>query len=80
MVNLYFHEQETLTIPTFAKGLSYYLSDNYMKAATPQELHQGLQKAYNEDFPEKPLDIDYLMGTWENAAGKKGLNFLGIFI
>jgi hypothetical protein len=41
-----------------------------MSAATPQDLHRGLQKAYNEDFPEKPLDIDHLMGTWENAAGK----------
>jgi hypothetical protein len=45
-----------------------------MKAATPQDLHRGLQQAYIEDFPEKPLDIDYLMGTWENAAGKKYFN------
>jgi hypothetical protein len=63
--------QEALTIPTFAKGLNYYLTDNYMKAVTPQHLHAGLQRAYDEDFPGNSVDIEALMGTWENQAGKK---------
>ncbi|XP_070496236.1 aminopeptidase N-like [Chironomus tepperi] len=60
---------EVMTEPVFLKGLNYYLTANYMKAATPTELHTGLQKAYDEEFPEKPLNVGDLMYTWENQAG-----------
>jgi aminopeptidase N len=62
--------QESLTPSTFAKGLNYYLTENYMKAATPEKLHASLQQAYDEDFPNYPLNIDILMSMWENQAGK----------
>lgn len=65
--------QEALTIPTFAKGLNYYLTENYLKTATPQHLHASLQRAYNEDFPGNSIDIDLLMGMWENQAGEKNI-------
>lgn len=62
--------QESLTPSTFSKGLNYYLNDNYLQSATPQKLHAGLQRAYDEDYPRNPLNIDMLMGMWENQAGK----------
>lgn len=62
--------QEALTISTFNKGLNFYLTDNYLGAVTPQRLHMSLQQAYNEDFPGNSIDIEMLMGTWENQAGK----------
>lgn len=62
--------QESLTAETFAKGLNYYLTDNFMKAATPQHLHAGLQRAYDEDFPGNSIDINSFMSTWEDQAGK----------
>lgn len=61
--------REVLTPSTFAKGLNYYLTDNYMKAATPQELHSSFQKAYDEDFPGNSVDINLLMSTWEDQSG-----------
>ncbi|CAG9805382.1 unnamed protein product [Chironomus riparius] len=60
---------EVMTEPVFLKGLNYYLTHNYMKAATPAELHAGLQKAYNEEYPTNTLDISELMYTWENQPG-----------
>lgn len=41
-----------------------------MTAVTPDLLHSALQRAYNEDFPGNNLNIDLLMGMWENNAGK----------
>lgn len=61
--------QQALTVGTFTKGVSYYVKDMYYKVATPKDLHKNLQKAYDEDFPEVPLDIDDLMSSWENQAG-----------
>lgn len=60
---------ETLTPEAFFKGLNYYLTDNFMKAATPAELHAGLQRAYNEAFPGNLLLIGEIMYTWENQPG-----------
>ncbi|CAG9805385.1 unnamed protein product [Chironomus riparius] len=60
---------EVMTAPVFLKGLNYYLNENYMKAATPTELHTGLQTAYDAAFPEKPLMIGDIMYSWEDQAG-----------
>lgn len=61
--------QETLTDSTFAKGLNYFLVENFMKAVTPKDLHKGLQRAFNEDFPGNLIDIESVMSSWENQAG-----------
>lgn len=61
--------QEALTVPTFTKGLNYYLTEMYLQAATPQDLHRNLQKAYDEDFPGNNLNLDEVMSTWEVQAG-----------
>ncbi|XP_070500227.1 aminopeptidase N-like isoform X2 [Chironomus tepperi] len=61
--------QEAITPTTFAKGLNIYLKNSFMKAVTPSDLHKGLQKAYNLDYPSKPLNIGKLMSSWENQAG-----------
>lgn len=67
--------QEALTWPTFGKGLKYYMNTMQYKAATPDDLHRELQKAYNEDFPGTPLNIGALMATWENQPGGSFLFF-----
>lgn len=61
--------QETLTPPTFAKGLNYYLRDRYMQAAIPDHLHESLQTAYDEDYPGNDVDIADVMQSWENTPG-----------
>lgn len=61
--------QETLTPATFAKGLNYYLTEMYLQAATPDDLHEGLQRAYDEDFPGNDLNIGDLMNSWEDKPG-----------
>ena len=58
-----------ITVPTFMKGLNNYLTDMYLKAATPDDLHRNLQKAYDEDFPGKNVNLGVMMSTWEDQAG-----------
>lgn len=61
--------QEALTVATFAKGLNYYLNEMYFSSASPQDLHRGLQKAYDEDLPGNGVNLDAVMTTWEEQAG-----------
>lgn len=61
--------QATLTTETFAKGLNYYQNAMYMKAAIPDDLHAGLQRAYDEDYPGNNLNINELMHSWEDRPG-----------
>lgn len=61
--------QETLTPATFAKGLYYYITKMYMQAAIPDDLHEGLQRAYDEDYPGNELNINDLMHSWEDRPG-----------
>lgn len=75
--------QETLTVPTFTKGLRYYLNAMNFSAATPDDLHEGLQRAYDEDFPGNKINLGEVMKTWEDQAGypivsvnKSGDNFV----
>ena len=60
---------EAMTVPTFMKGLKFYLTDMYLKSATPDDLHRNLQKAYDEDFPGNNLNLGVMMSTWEDQAG-----------
>lgn len=61
--------QEALSVPTFTKGLTFYLKKMQFSPASPQDLHESLQEAYDEDFPGNSLDINQTMSTWENQAG-----------
>lgn len=61
--------QEALTPKTFTKGLNFYIRNSFMKSVTPNDLHHGLQIAYNQDFPSNRLSIAKLMSSWENQAG-----------
>lgn len=54
---------------TFQKGVKYYLDDRAYNSATPSDLHAGLQRAYDEDYPESSVDIDAIMWPWENLRG-----------
>lgn len=54
---------------TFAKGVRYYLEDNAYSSVTPSDLHAGLQRAYDEDYPESGEDIEAIMSPWENLRG-----------
>ena len=60
---------EAMTVPTFMKGLKFYLTDMYLKSATRDDLHRNLQKAYDEDFLGKNVNLGTMMSTWENQAG-----------
>lgn len=61
--------QEVMTPATFAKGLNYYLTKMYMQAAIPDDLHEGLQRAYDEDNIGNQLNINDLMHSWEDQPG-----------
>ncbi|KAG4075971.1 hypothetical protein HA402_003797 [Bradysia odoriphaga] len=61
--------QAVLTPETFAKGLNYYQTAMYMKAAIPDDLHAGLQRAYDEDYPGNTLNVNELMHSWEDRPG-----------
>lgn len=61
--------QEVLTPAVFANGLNYYLTKMYMQAATPDDLHEGLQRAYDETNSGNVLDINELMHSWEDQPG-----------
>lgn len=54
---------------TFQKGVRYYLDDRAYQSATPSDLHAGLQRAYDEDYPASGVDIDAIMWPWENLHG-----------
>lgn len=54
---------------TFRKGVVYYLEDRAYNSATPSDLHAGLQRAYDEDYPGSDVDIDAIMSPWENLRG-----------
>lgn len=62
-----FHE--ALSPETFKKGMKSYVRKMLYSAATPDDLHQELQKAYDEDFPDNELDVGAAMGTWEDQKG-----------
>lgn len=61
--------QQTLSVPTFTKGLSKYLRKMYLKAAVPNDLFSSIQEAYNEDYPSNPIDIIKAMESWVYQAG-----------
>ncbi len=54
---------------TFEKGIRYYLTDRAFDSVTPDDLHNGLQRAYDEDNPNNGVDIDEIMWSWENIRG-----------
>ena len=60
---------EAMTVPSFMKGLKFYLTDMYLKSATPDDLQRNLQKAYDEDFPSNNVDLGAMMSTWGDQAG-----------
>ena len=60
---------ESMTVPTFMKGIKFYLTDMYLKSATPDDLHRNLQKAYDEDFPGNNVNLGAMMSTWEDQTG-----------
>lgn len=62
---MFYMFQDALTVPTFTKGVKYFLK---FTAATPDDLHKELQKAYNEDCLRNGIDIGKAMKTWEDQT------------
>lgn len=58
-----------LSRATFEKGTRYYLTTRAYQSASPDDLHAGLQRAADEDFPGSNLNIREIMRPWENFAG-----------
>lgn len=61
--------KDAFTEATFTKGVQYYLIDNQYQGATPTELYDALQRAYDEDFPERSLDVTTVMSPWFDLRG-----------
>jgi len=60
--------KEVISDDVFFVGLNKYLTENFMKPATPNELHASLQSAYDAAFTA-PLNVAKSMGTWEDQPG-----------
>lgn len=60
---------EALSPSTFTKGLTVYLDEMRFKAANSLDLHKALQKAFDDDNPDKNLNISKLMSSWEEQPG-----------
>ena len=58
-----------MTDKTFARGLNLYLKEKHMSSATPQDFYRIMQQAFNEDHPEKEVNISAFMDTWVNQPG-----------
>ncbi|KAG4074718.1 hypothetical protein HA402_008444 [Bradysia odoriphaga] len=54
---------------TFEKGVRYYLAERAFNSATPDDLHSGLQRSYDEDNPGNGVDIADIMWPWQNIRG-----------
>ena len=55
---------------TFNRGIRYYLKQNQYESVETKELHEALQKAYNEDnHSKKKFDVKKSMSKWENYNG-----------
>lgn len=61
--------QQAIGQDIFAKGLSYYLDKMKFSSATPEDLHESLQKALDELKPGSGIDLEKIMTSWENQAG-----------
>lgn len=61
--------QEAIGIETWKKGIKYYLKICSHSSTDPDNLHNAIQQAFDEDFPNQKLDIKKSMRTWENQAG-----------
>ena len=58
----------------FVKGIRYFLHEMQFSPAGPQDLFRSLQKASDEEFDEKTIDIDELFNTWSTQPGYPMLN------
>lgn len=61
--------QEAFSEPTWVKGVGNYLREMQYRSASPDDLFNGLQQAYDEDYPENDLNVSSLMNTWLNFGG-----------
>ena len=61
--------KEALGDETFLKGVRYYLNDNQYQSVSPKDLFEGLQKAFDEDFPGINLNIESMMTPWLELHG-----------
>ena len=52
---------EVMTEATFTKGVRNYLISRQFQSASPEDLFNGLQQAFDEDFPDSHLDIASMM-------------------
>lgn len=60
---------EAITMDTWTKGVRYYILDQQFGSASPVDLYQGIQRAYDEDNPLNNLNLTLLMGPWFDYAG-----------
>ena len=54
---------------TWRKGMKFYIESHQYSSTEPGDLHEAVQKALDEDFPNNTLNIEAAMSSWENQAG-----------
>lgn len=60
---------EAITRDTIVKALSYYIQDQQMGSASPEDIYNGFQRAYDEDNEFHSLNLTLLMSPWFDFAG-----------
>lgn len=61
--------KDALGDKTFTRGVRNYLNERQQQSATPEDFFSALQQAYDEDFPEVPLNISELITPWVDFNG-----------
>lgn len=62
-----FHE--AFSEATWRRGCSYFIGSRAFGSATPEDLFDGLQRAYDEDYPGNNNSVDALMRPWLEFNG-----------
>lgn len=54
---------------TWKKGMKFYIESHQYSSTEPNDLHEAVQKAVDEDFTNSTLNIQTAMSSWEDQAG-----------
>ena len=61
--------QAALTEEVFLLGVKNYLNEMQLKSATPEDLYEAMQRAWDEINPQRPLDVAQMMRPWFDQPG-----------
>lgn len=53
----------------WVQAMTYYINEKQMESASPQDVYNALQRAYDEEHPLNNLNFTLLMSPWFDFAG-----------